>query len=113
MIRLLVSAVVYLVANAIEAMPGGGEIRLSARTVEGGVEIEVADHGVGIPADVQPRVFDLYFTTRREGTGIGLAVVRQVVQLHGGRVALDSSPGQGTRVTMTLPERSAEPAGVA
>jgi signal transduction histidine kinase len=110
---LLRQAVSNLLTNAIEAMPGGGELRLSARAVAEGIEIEVADQGVGIPEDVQQRVFDLYFTTRREGTGIGLAVVRQVVQLHGGRVGLESKPGQGTRVTMALPQRSAETVGVA
>ena len=105
---LIRQAVSNLISNAEEAMPGGGDITLRARGDEGSLEIEVADRGAGIPADVLPRIFDLYFTTRPEGTGIGLAVVQQVARMHGGTVRIDSHAGEGTRVAMRLPVKRAE-----
>jgi signal transduction histidine kinase len=101
-----------LISNAEEAMPGGGDIVLRARGDQGFLEIEVADSGPGIPADVLPRIFDLYFTTRPEGTGIGLAVVQQVARMHGGTVQIESHTGDGTRVTMRLPVKRLEPVEV-
>ena len=105
---LLRQALTNLVANAEQAMPGGGHITLAAQRLESGVEISVTDEGVGIPEELQPRVFDLYFTTKEDGSGIGLAVVQQVVQLHGGRIRLRSAPGEGTQITLELPVRSLE-----
>ena len=105
---LLRQALTNLVANAEQAMPGGGHVTLGARRSEAGVEISVTDEGVGIPEDLQTRIFDLYFTTKEDGSGIGLAVVQQIVQLHGGRIRLRSSPGQGTQITLELPVRSLE-----
>lgn len=110
---LLRQALSNLISNAEQAMPGGGRVTLAARRAPEGVELSVIDEGVGIPDDLQARIFDLYFTTKESGSGIGLAVVRQVVQLHGGRVRLRSSPGQGTQVTLELPVRSAHAVGVA
>jgi signal transduction histidine kinase len=63
---------------------------------------------VGIPEELQPRVFDLHFTTKDDGSGIGLAVVQQIVRLHGGRIRLRSTPGEGTQITLQLPVRSLE-----
>jgi signal transduction histidine kinase len=106
---LLRQAVSNLISNAEEAMPGGGGILLAARGSEEGLEIEVSDEGRGIPGDVLPRIFDLYFTTRSDGTGIGLAVVRQIVRMHGGTVRAESVPGDGTRIIMRLPAKTLEP----
>lgn len=105
---LLRQALTNLVANAEQAMPGGGHVTLGARRSEAGVELSVTDEGVGIPEDLQTRIFDLYFTTKEDGSGIGLAVVRQIVQLHGGRIRLRSAPGEGTQITLELPVRSLE-----
>jgi signal transduction histidine kinase len=105
---LLRQALANLVANAEQAMPGGGQVTLGARRSEAGVELSVTDEGVGIPEDQQARIFDLYFTTKEDGSGIGLAVVHQIVQLHGGRIRLRSAPGQGTQITLELPVRSLE-----
>jgi signal transduction histidine kinase len=102
-------AVSNLISNAEEAMPGGGGILLAARGTEGGLEIEVRDEGQGIPPEMLPRVFDFHFTTRSEGTGIGLAVVKQVARMHGGSVHIESEPGEGTRVVMRFPVRTLEP----
>jgi len=106
---LLRQAVSNLMSNAEEAMPGGGDITLRARGEGEALEIEVLDRGPGIPEDVIPRIFDLYFTTRSDGTGIGLAVVQQVARMHGGTVQIESRRGEGTRVTLHLPVKQLEP----
>jgi len=105
---LLRQAITNLVANAEQAMPGGGHVTLSAQRLESGIEITVTDEGVGIPDELQTRIFDLYFTTKEDGSGIGLAVVQQVIQLHGGRIRLRSAPGEGTQITLALPVRTLE-----
>jgi len=105
---LLRQALTNLVSNAEQAMPGGGHVTLSARRGEGGVELGVSDQGVGIPPELQSRIFDLHFTTKNDGTGIGLAVVQQIVRMHGGRIRLRSAPGEGTQITLQLPVRSLE-----
>jgi signal transduction histidine kinase len=70
----------------------------------GGVnEIEVSDSGDGIRSEDLPRLFDLYFTTKDTGTGVGLAVSQQIVTGHGGTIEVDSRPGEGTRMTVKLP----------
>lgn len=111
--KLLRQALSNLMANAEQAMPGGGQLTVAAHKVRDAVDVCVADQGIGIPAELQNRVFDFYFTTKAEGSGIGLAIVRQVAQLHGGNVDLQSAPGQGTRITLHLPARAGALAGVA
>ncbi len=104
-------AVDNLVGNAIEATPAGGRVRIGARSAAKEHAIEVSDTGAGIPAEELPRIFDLYFTTKTEGTGIGLAVTQQVVSAHGGTIEVDSAPGAGTRMTIRLPRERAEVGG--
>lgn len=96
-------AVDHLVRNAIEATPPGGRVTVSTAYRNGAFAIDVQDTGAGIPSDVLPRIFDLYFTTKREGTGIGLAVAHQVVTAHGGSIIAASEPHGGTRMTIHLP----------
>jgi signal transduction histidine kinase len=93
-----------LVRNAVEATPAGGLVRLAARREAGGRAVEVTDTGRGIGPDELPRIFDLYFTTKPEGTGVGLAVTQQIVTAHGGTIEVDSRPGAGTTMTVRLPE---------
>jgi signal transduction histidine kinase len=92
-----------LVRNAIEATPQGGRVDVRARCEGGGCVIEVRDTGKGIDPDHLPRIFDLYFTTRADGTGVGLAVTQQIVSAHGGTIEVDSAPGAGTTMTVRLP----------
>lgn len=93
-----------LVFNAVDALPGGGRIRLAARRDGDRVEVEIADSGIGIPTELQHRVFDPFFTTKGErGTGLGLAQVARIVQEHGGTVELRSAPGEGTVIRLTFP----------
>jgi signal transduction histidine kinase len=69
--------------------------------------VTVEDEGPGIPADVQAHMFDTGFTTKTSGSGVGLAVTRRVIEQHGGAIAGRQRAGRGTRITVTLPERSA------
>ena len=110
---LLRQALTNLIANAVQAMPEGGCVTVQAERREGQVAVTVRDEGPGIPAELQRQVFDFYFTTKPEGSGIGLAVVKNVVKLHKGRVHLHSAPGQGTEVVIELPESKLEPVGAA
>jgi PAS domain S-box-containing protein len=111
---LLRQALVNLVQNAIQAMPDGGAVTLRAAPgLEGQLELAVEDQGVGIPEEDQDKVFRLYYTTRPDGNGIGLALVYRAVQMHGGTVCLRSAVGRGTTVTITLPHLAAHPAEAA
>ncbi|HSL20374.1 MAG TPA: ATP-binding protein [Vicinamibacterales bacterium] len=96
-----------LVRNAIEASSPGGVVTLGAARHGSGAVIEVRDTGAGIAPDALPRIFDLYFTTKREGTGVGLAVVQQIVAAHGGAIDVESAPGSGTRMIIRLPLQGA------
>lgn len=105
---LLSCALENLVRNAYEAMPRGGRltVRTEAGTPErGGVTVLVEDTGEGMDARAQERAFDEFFTTKAEGSGLGLPFVRRVIDAHGGEVSLSSREGVGTRVSIALPER--------
>jgi len=93
-----------LLGNAVEATLEG-TIRLRSQAVENGVEIVVEDTGPGIPAEDLERIFDLYFTTKAEGTGLGLSLVHRIVSQHGGRTQVQSQVGQGTRFSIFLNRR--------
>ena len=101
---LIAQASANLVSNAIQAMPGGGTLVVaSRRAAPGGVEIRVTDQGTGIPPEDLEKIFRLYYTTKAGGSGIGLAMVYRIVQMHDGRVDVESTVGKGTTVTLTLP----------
>jgi signal transduction histidine kinase len=100
-------AIDNLLRNAVEASADGRTVTVDARADGGGVAITVADEGAGIDAATLPRIFDLYFTTRPEGTGIGLAVAQQIVASHGGTIEVDSEPGRGTRMRVRIPANEA------
>jgi signal transduction histidine kinase len=102
-------AIDNLVRNAIDASPSGGTVLLEARREGRSTTIAVSDDGPGIPAGVLPRIFDLYFTTKAGGTGIGLPVAQQIVTAHGGTIEVDSEPGRGTRMIVRLPDEEARP----
>jgi len=96
-----------LVQNACQAMPAGGVVTIGARAEQHMLCLEVADEGVGIaPEDVE-RMFALYYTTRPDGTGIGLSIVYRIVQMHDGTIDVRSELGHGTTMTVRLPFRSA------
>lgn len=96
-----------LVQNALAATEDSErapEIRLVARREGGEVLLEVLDNGVGIPAERLEKIFDLFYSTRKGGTGLGLAVVKRIAESHAGEVKIQSTPGVGTRVQLILPE---------
>ena len=96
-----------LLSNALKYSPDGGRVDFLVRAKEGGVCFVVADQGIGIPADELPDLFESFHRARNvgniPGTGLGLAIVKQSVQAHGGRIFVESQPGQGTRFTVDIP----------
>jgi signal transduction histidine kinase len=92
-----------LVRNAVDATDEGGRVTVLARKGRDGQTLEVRDTGRGIEHDHRAKIFDLYFTTKAEGTGVGLAVTQQIVAAHGGSIEVDSEPGKGTTMTVHLP----------
>jgi signal transduction histidine kinase len=96
-------ALLNVVLNGILAMPEGGPLSISARRDEDAVVAEVRDQGVGIAQDVKDKIFELYFTTRKDGNGIGLAQTYQILQWHYGSVEFESREGGGTTFRFRLP----------
>jgi len=94
-----------LTMNAIQAMPDGGEVVLSASEREGFLHIQVADQGSGIDPRDRDRIFDPFFTTRNEGTGLGLSVAHQIVGEHGGILSVEPREGRGSTFVVILPVR--------
>jgi hypothetical protein len=103
-VRRLGQVLDHLAANAIRHTPAGGTVTLSARRAVGEVRIQVADTGRGIPFHVQAHIFDRFGGQDRGGPGLSLALVKAIVELHGGWVALESEPGAGAAFTCHLPE---------
>jgi signal transduction histidine kinase len=104
--RHLEHAVVAILTNAIQVSPPGSAVRVSAAVIKDQPdwwEIVVRDEGPGIPEDAQDKIFRPYFTTKRDGNGIGLAVALQAVRQHGGRIDLWTQPGRGTHFSVRLP----------
>jgi len=98
-----------LVFNAVQILPRGGRIWISTtREKDGMVGFSVRDDGPGIAAELHERIFSPFFTTREDGTGLGLALVRRVVEAHHGTISLDSAPGRGTMFTVALPTAPGE-----
>jgi two-component system sensor histidine kinase HydH len=92
-----------LARNAREAMPAGGSLEfLSQRTGER-VELALIDNGPGMSKETQAKVCEVFFTTKPNGSGLGLPTVRKIIERHGGTMQIDSEPGRGTRITLSLP----------
>lgn len=107
-------ALLNLMTNAVDAMAAGGVLRV--RVLDGGahrVRIEIIDTGHGIPADLMPRIFEPWISTKKpgRGTGLGLPIARDVVAAHGGSISVSSAPGEGTTFTIELPSDAARDAG--
>ena len=94
----------HLIEHALRQTPAGGRVTLSARRAFGEVCLQVSDTGRGIPFHVQARIFDRFSGEEGAGTGLGLALVKAVVELHGGWVAVESTPGAGATFACHLPE---------
>jgi signal transduction histidine kinase len=109
---LLAEALRNIVSNAVEAMAHGGHLKIGTRRLpDGFVEIRVSDDGDGIPPEDVDRIFNLYFTTKKGGNGLGLPLALRAVDLHQGTIEVDSQPGSGTTVKVRLPIGSEETTG--
>ncbi len=102
-VNAVASALSNLVINAIQICGKGAQIDVYARQVQGEVKISVQDNGPGIEPELQNKIMEPFFTTRSQGTGLGLAVVQMVARAHKGRLDLDSSPGEGACFTVAIP----------
>jgi signal transduction histidine kinase len=100
---LLRQSILNLVKNGLEALGRGGKLTVSTRRVNDHVEIAIQDTGTGIASDVGKRLFEQFFTTKPQGTGLGLYISRQIIEQHGGTLRWESAPGAGTTFTATLP----------
>lgn len=99
----LEQVVLNLITNARDAMPSGGAVSIRAWTEAGAVGFSVADNGCGIPPDHLPRLGEPFFTTKPNGTGLGVAICRSIVWDMGGQIEFQSAPGRGTTVVLSLP----------
>jgi signal transduction histidine kinase len=109
--ELLRQALLNLVLNGMQSMDAGGMLRVTVQRVDELAVVTVEDEGSGIAPELMPRIFELYFTTKATGSGIGLAMTYRILQMHGGAVEVQSQVGRGTVFTMRLPAaytRSAE-----
>jgi signal transduction histidine kinase len=104
----MTQALLNLLLNALEATPGGGKVALASWTDHNGALITITDSGQGIGAEELEKVFNLYYTTKADGTGMGLPMAQQIIAQHQGRLEVESTPGKGTRCTITLPMGSSQ-----
>jgi signal transduction histidine kinase len=100
---LIKQALLNVVLNGVQSMSGGGLLQIVARRLDGAVTVEVRDQGGGIPPEIRDKIFNLYFTTKRTGSGIGLAMSYRVMQLHNGALDFVTEMGRGTTFRLLLP----------
>ena len=101
---LLARALTNVIENALHAMPGTGTLLVrTCPPAAGTVQVDVVDSGVGMDAEALARIFEPYFSTKATGTGLGLTIARRNVELNGGTIAVASTRGMGTTVSLTLP----------
>ena len=100
---LMKQALLNVMLNGVQAMPQGGVLTISAHREDDVAVAEVCDRGSGIPRDVQNKIFELYFTTKKDGSGIGLAQTYQILQWHYGSVEFESTEGEGTTFRFRIP----------
>jgi len=102
-VDLIKQSLLNLMINAQQAMGAGGELILTLQRAGGKAQIEVIDTGPGMPPEVAEKIFQAYYTTKRAGTGLGLATAHRIIREHDGRITVDTAPGKGTRFVITLP----------
>ena len=108
----LKQALLNIAINGLEAMPGGGRLEIDLRAQAASASVTIADSGSGIPQALLDEIDQIYFTTKKTGSGIGLYVARLVVESHGGEIFVQSEPRSGTCFTVTLPLRNEASTGV-
>lgn len=106
--RHLKQALLNLIQNAIAAMSDGGTLKLEAKKADEEIRILVSDTGIGIPEELLTKIFEPYFTTKKNGTGLGLTITFKIIKEHAGDISIESKPGKGTTFTIHLPIPQAE-----
>jgi len=104
--RLIKQTILNLMINALQAMPNGGELILSIAIEGNDAVVDVIDTGMGIPADSIDKIFHAYYSTKKGGTGLGLAMAQRIVHEHGGRLTVNSESGKGSDFKLRLPRES-------
>jgi len=99
----LKQVMINLILNAVQAMPGGGILKLITRGEEDGIKVEVNDSGIGMTEEQLEKAFDPFFTTKQDGTGLGLSIILSIIENHHGSIDLFSEANRGTRVLVRLP----------
>ena len=100
---------VNLIVNAVDAMPRGGKLLITCHRIEGRLQLHFSDNGVGMPEDVQQKIFEPFFSTKgAHGTGLGLSVSYSIIERHSGSISVVSKPGNGSRFTIDLPAATVE-----
>lgn len=100
---LLLQAMNNLITNSIDAMPQGGRIIVGSELLAGSVRVSVTDNGIGIAKQQLPGIFKPFYTSKPKGIGLGLPLVKRIVERHGGKVEIDSQPGRGTTISLLFP----------
>jgi signal transduction histidine kinase len=104
--RLIKQAVLNLMLNAVQAMPSGGELILAASIEKQNVNIDVIDTGGGIPAEAVQKIFQAYYSTKKGGSGLGLAMTKRIIEEHGGKISVMSEQGKGSIFRISLPREA-------
>ncbi len=92
-----------LVENAFDAMPNGGTLTVESVKVKEGVTVSFSDTGVGVPSEIMTKLWSPFFTTKAKGMGLGLAICKRIIEVHGGTISVESSVGKGATFTITIP----------
>jgi len=100
---MLYQAFLNILINSMQAMPDGGDIRVTVDSRDNMVSVSIEDSGPGIPEDIMEKIWDPFFTTKDSGTGLGLGIVKNIVKSHEGRIAIKNLPDGGTCVAIDLP----------
>jgi signal transduction histidine kinase len=107
----LTQAIINIMKNGIQAMDQGGTLRIQTRSLKNRVEVIIADSGAGIPADQMEKIFNYYYTTKKDGVGLGLPIAHRIIEAHGGQLKVESRAGRGTTMTISLPVQQQEKMG--
>ncbi len=106
--NMLYQAFLNILLNAMQAMPEGGPIHIDLSADEDGLQIVFSDKGPGIPENLKEKVWDPFFTTKNDGTGLGLGIVKNIILAHNGRIGIENAPDGGARVSIRLPLRTGD-----
>jgi signal transduction histidine kinase len=94
---------INIISNGLEAMPDGGAVRVYTEILQNGIEVRIADEGMGIPEEELEHIFEPFYTTRETGSGLGLSISYKIIEAHGGEIWAYSEPAKGSSFIIQLP----------